>query len=192
MRIDTLRSRALNTARKCVEDSGPEAVKLRSLAESLNCGIGSLYYHFSNKDELLAAIALEGFKELGDSMQSAIQTTNGPKIRAASSAYLDFMRDHLRLYALMYSEDLVLRDPEVRKLEERTFVVFKSSLVEDGFLEGSDLEDVSLMFWAVGRGIASIILDKGNSEPEEALAIARSIIEGLRVFRRLRLPDDIE
>lgn len=191
VRVDTLRSRALSTARKWVEDSGPEAVKLRELAESLNCGIGSLYYHFANKDELLAAIAIEGFKELGRSMQSAGEQTNELRTRGASTAYLNFMRDNLRLYSLMYSENLVVRDPEVRKVEEQTFLIFKKLLAADGFLEEREVEHVSLMYWAIGRGIASIILDKGASDPDEALAVALSITEGLRLFRHFRFPDEL-
>jgi TetR/AcrR family transcriptional regulator, cholesterol catabolism regulator len=56
---------------------------------------GSLYCHFSNKDELLVAVYAEGVRRIGDAVDAAIARRQDPwqRLEAACVAHLDSLID---------------------------------------------------------------------------------------------------
>ncbi len=64
LRVGSLKGKALDAAMRLVELHGVERLNLRDLAAVLGTGPASLYYHFKNKDALLAELAAEGFRQL--------------------------------------------------------------------------------------------------------------------------------
>lgn len=48
--------RMINAALKIVDESGPEALSMRQLAEHLESGTATLYRHFASKDEILVHV----------------------------------------------------------------------------------------------------------------------------------------
>ena len=53
----TLRRRVLDAARGLVARDGAATLQLRLIAAEVGSGVASLYYHFANKEALLAAVA---------------------------------------------------------------------------------------------------------------------------------------
>ena len=64
-------ARIVAVARELAEAEGWEAVTTRRLAESIEYSQPVLYSHFENKDAIVAAVAVEGFAELADTLCAA-------------------------------------------------------------------------------------------------------------------------
>ncbi|HEX2558901.1 TetR/AcrR family transcriptional regulator [Phenylobacterium sp.] len=184
-RVASLRSRGLDAARKLLEEGGPEALHLRAIAGEIGCGVASLYYHFAHKDALLAALAIEGFRELQVRMEKAMESGRYPRrIDAASAAYLRFMHANLPLYALMHSERTLQGSEAVRAAEQGAFASFRRSLEGDARVPAERLDDIALTCWALGRGIAATILASGETDPAAARALAEKVLRGFNFLQR--------
>jgi AcrR family transcriptional regulator len=178
-RVETIRRRALDAARTLLDEGGEEKIQLRALAAKIGCGVASLYYHFADKDELLAALATEGFQEMDAAIARAMDKGRFPrKIDAASAGYLTFMRKNLRLYALMHSDHTLMANEEVRAAERAAFTTFQSSMLDDERVPAERVAEVSLLCWALGRGIASIVLSQGDINEAAARRLAERVLAG--------------
>lgn len=89
--VDSGRSRIIDEAATLFLRHGYEATSLRQLAEVVGMKAGSLYYHFSSKDELLTEILRRGI----DVMQTAFDEA---EMTAAGGPAVDRMGAHVRAH----------------------------------------------------------------------------------------------
>jgi AcrR family transcriptional regulator len=73
MRADARRNRAkvLEAARSCMACDGLDA-QMEEIARAAGLGVGTLYRHFPNKDELVEALAGERFERLAELAREAL------------------------------------------------------------------------------------------------------------------------
>jgi AcrR family transcriptional regulator len=108
VRVRSLREQALDAAMILVEQYGVAGLNLRDLAAALGAGPASLYYHFKNKDALLAELAAEGFRQLNRGFLKAQENPGDrPALYGCCAAYLRFMRERPALYQLMFDEHIL-------------------------------------------------------------------------------------
>lgn len=95
----------VSTARTLAETEGWDAVTIRRLAECIEYSQPVLYTHFRSKDEIVGAVALEGFAELTVALRSAIptETTGRAAVAALAEAYMAFAERHPAVYDSMFS-----------------------------------------------------------------------------------------
>jgi AcrR family transcriptional regulator len=180
----TLRRRALDAARGLLDKGGTEALQLRLVAAEVGSGVASLYYHFANKDALLAAVAIEGWRDLTQKIERARASGKFPhQIDAASAALLTFIRRHPHLYALMQTEPSLSGHVAVREIEQRAFEAFQAALHGDDRVPPDRIEDVARLFWVLGRGIASAV-----HREDDTAAADRLVQTVLRGFAFLLSP----
>jgi AcrR family transcriptional regulator len=180
--VGNLRQRAIQAAHRLLEAHGEAGLGLRAIATEIGTGVGSLYYHFANKDALVAEVAADGFRELSRWMTLAGQSPNGQTaFFNCGHAYLGFTRRRPGLYALMYNERILATQEVARRAEAESFAVFKQSLDSPG-TPGADVEDVALTYWALGRGMASISASLGGSSPGATKTTARRVLRGLELL----------
>jgi AcrR family transcriptional regulator len=166
----SLRRRALDAARGLIDRDGAEALQLRLIAAQVGSGVASLYYHFANKEALLAAVAIEGWRDLAGKIERARASGRFPaQIDAASAALLTFIRRHPHLYALMQTEPRLAAHPAVREAEQHAFEVFQAALDGDDRVPPERIEDVAQLFWVLGRGIASAVHREDDAEAADRL-----------------------
>jgi AcrR family transcriptional regulator len=165
-----------------LETRGEAGLTLRAIAAELDTGVASLYYHFANKDALLAELAIDGFHELGRWMAMAAASPGGrTTFNASGHAYLGFTRHRPALYAIMYDERLQATHPGVRCAEAEAFEIYQRSLENLGIAE-ADVADVALAFWTLGRGIASISGRFSGGSPGAAKQIVGRVMRGLETL----------
>lgn len=180
----TLRHRALDAARGLIDKGGAEALQLRLVAAEVGSGVASLYYHFANKDALLAAVAVEGWRELTQKIERARASGRFPhQIDASSAALLTFIRRSPHLYALMQGEPSLSGSPALREAEQRAFDVFQNSLHGDDRVPPDRVEDIARLCWVLGRGIAAAV-----HMEEDAAEAERMVQTVLRGFAFLMSP----
>ncbi|EKU46102.1 TetR/AcrR family transcriptional regulator [Brevibacterium casei] len=158
-RLDERRAAILAAARTSADSSGWSAVTTRRLAEAIGYSQPVLYGHFpGGKAEIMRTVALDGFADLRQRCQAAIETAietagaeAGPDSRgvveALAHAYLDFADAHPAVYEAMFAEPIGARfaeadnEPELRD----AFTVLAEVIGEDTATE---------VFWGALHGMS--------------------------------------
>jgi TetR/AcrR family transcriptional regulator, cholesterol catabolism regulator len=95
---------------------GFEATSMRDIAGEAGMLAGSMYYHFSSKNELIAAVYEAGVAEIGAAVDTAMARTHTPwtRLEAACVAHLDSLLSD-RAHAAVMTADLGRLDPRLRR-----------------------------------------------------------------------------
>src|SRR5271165_1633824 len=108
-------------SRAILDEDGPDSVGLREAARRVGVSATAAYRHFSNKEDLLASVAAEGFKELAAAMEtSAIESDT---LCAVGLAYVDFALQKRGLFRLMFGP-ILLQRAQYPELDEAAGAVF--------------------------------------------------------------------
>src|SRR5258705_809222 len=80
------------TARRIAEAEGWDAVTTRRLSAEIEYSQPVLYKHFSNMEAIAQSVAVDGFRELAESLSDAKGGATGPEqaLRRIAHAYIDF------------------------------------------------------------------------------------------------------
>ncbi|MFF0112404.1 TetR/AcrR family transcriptional regulator [Streptomyces prasinus] len=94
----------ITAARELAEAEGWEAVTTRRLAERVEYSQPVLYSHFSGKDAIVRAVAIDGFGELAAHLRRARSAAPEPRqaLHAVCRAYLEFATERPALYQAMF------------------------------------------------------------------------------------------
>lgn len=147
--------RIVAAARAIAEREGWDAVTVRRLADEIEYSQPVLYSHFTNRDAIVAAVAVEGFKELTAALRDAASGSTGRNaLKNVALAYLAFALDRPALYDAMFVLPTDLRfaeagtRPELRAGFEALAAVVAPFCVE--------VADVTETFWAALHGVATL------------------------------------
>nr|WP_210311373.1 TetR/AcrR family transcriptional regulator [Rhizobium leucaenae] len=96
--------RIVVAARTIAERDGWASVTIRRLAEEIEYSQPVLYSHFENRDQIVGAVALEGFGELAAMLRAAIRpsSTSKERVEDVAAAYLDFAFARPAMYEAMF------------------------------------------------------------------------------------------
>lgn len=92
------------TARSLAERAGWDAVTTRRLSTGIEYSQPVLYKHFGSMDDIVEAVALEGFGELADTLRAARRNsaTPGDEISRVAAAFSGFAAKNPALYDAMF------------------------------------------------------------------------------------------
>jgi AcrR family transcriptional regulator len=153
----TRRELIISAARRIAEVEGWPNVTIRRLAEEIAYSQPVLYSHFDSRDAILAAVAVEGFQELGAAMEKARKRVrSGNSIEAVAAAYMQFATSFPALYEVMFSLHLSVVFGEVKTPPELKFVF--SQFMELFPRQSAKSEALSKLF--PGRSMKSEILSE--------------------------------
>ncbi len=98
------------TARVLAEREGWEAVTTRRLSTEIEYSQPVIYKHFASMEDLVEAIALEGFSELAEALGEARrQAAPDEAVGAVARAYTSYATEHPALYDAMFTRATQLR-----------------------------------------------------------------------------------
>ena len=143
-------------ARVIAAREGWSAVTIRRLAEEIEYSQPVVYSHFENRDAIVAAVAVEGFRELTTTLREATHpsTDRRKALCDIASAYLAFAFEHPALYDAMFAMPTRLRFAEAdTKPELKDAFAALAAVVTPS---GSDDEVVAETFWAALHGLATL------------------------------------
>jgi AcrR family transcriptional regulator len=148
--------RIVDAARVIAEREGWDAVTIRRLADEIEYSQPVLYSHFENRDAIVEAVAVEGFREIAAALRKAAQDSSGRRdaLTNVATAYLAFALTHPALYEAMFVLPTSLRfattdtRPELRAGFEALAAVVAPFCV--------DVELVTETFWAALHGFAEL------------------------------------
>jgi AcrR family transcriptional regulator len=118
-------------ARAILDEAGPDAVGLREAARRVGVSTTAEYGHFANKGDLLASVAVEGFRELAAAMETG--ATGSDPLGRGGLAYFDFALQKRGLFRLMFGPILGERAkyPELNEAASAVFGLLQRVAVSD-------------------------------------------------------------
>jgi AcrR family transcriptional regulator len=149
------RAQIISAARRIAELEGWSNVTVRRLSDEISYSQPVLYAHFASREEILAAVAIEGFQEIGLALEKAQKRVKpGNTLQSVAAAYLEFAASSPALYEVMFSLSLSVPFGEAATPPELRFAF--SQLLE--LFQGQSLEAevLSELFWASLHGIAEL------------------------------------
>jgi AcrR family transcriptional regulator len=168
----------LAAARQILDENGMQAVGLRETARRVGVSATAAYRHFTSKEDLLASLAAEGFRELAAAMQGATRGAT-PLVRAGL-AYIEFASENPGLFRLMFGPVLAER-AKYPTLQAATAGVEALLLRGVNDLDPRPLDDnhAAMAAWGLVHGLAHLIVDgffpaaRAAAQVEEILAKVR-------------------
>src|SRR5499433_2565105 len=98
------RAQIISAARRIAELEGWPNVTVRRLSDEISYSQPVLYSHFESREGILAAVAIEGFREVGLALEKARKRVKrGNAVESVAAAYLHFAASSLALYEVMFS-----------------------------------------------------------------------------------------
>src|SRR5688572_21567188 len=108
------RSQLLAVAGRLFAEHGYHGLSMEQLADAAGVSKPVLYQHFPSKHELYLALVNDAIEELQSQVRKALEgtTDNQTRVRAAISAYFDFVEDQrfALLFGTAQSSDETVRD----------------------------------------------------------------------------------
>lgn len=145
------------TALQIAQAEGWEAVTTRRLAEAIEYSQPVLYSHFSGKDAIIRAVALEGFAELALALRDARHAARSPRpaLLALARAYLEFAETRPALYDAMFNlAELPFGKPDRPVPLREGFTEFREALAP--FAPVRNVETLGEIFWSTLHGLATL------------------------------------
>ena len=153
------RAQIIRAARQIAESEGWSSVTVRRLADEISYSQPVLYSHFHSREEIVSALAIEGFQEIGLALETAReQKRRVQPIEAVASAYLEFSTSSPALYEAMFSLSLSVpfddaaTPPELHFAFSQILVLFAD--------QGPRAPILAELFWASLHGIAELTRTK--------------------------------
>lgn len=156
-----LRQALLDAAVALIAETGPRGFTLREAARRAGVSHNAPYRHFRDKDDLLAAVATEGFDRLAGAMARAAPRSRPiDRLRRSGLAYVDFAIRWPQHFAAMFDLPWNKLDyPACAAAAERCFgtlLAFVRECQDAGQMTAGDSERYAYQAWALVHGIAKL------------------------------------
>ncbi len=182
-----LKRALIETAVKTIARHGAGSLSLRELAARAGVSPGAPYHHFSNRDELLALIAEEGFARLASQLivaREAAPASASARLEALGLAYVTFAVSSPGYFRVMFHGASKSSGPTQAGL--RAFHLLRDAVVacqEAGQAPKGDPTALVLLAWSAVHGFATLWVDRAL--PFEGLEPQRLAPEIGRLIARM-------
>lgn len=184
-----LRNALVEEGRRMFEENGASELSLRALARRLGVSEAAPSRHFKGKEELLAAIAISGFKQLAEQRKD-IFARHLPALQKAREMMLSYVRYaqmHAGLFDLMTGPRLLQEfvRGDVEATSNISYSYFSDSVfelaLENGW-EKKQLHYLSHAAWSMEHGVAALILGGRIPRTDSNLNTQRMIEFSIDLF----------
>lgn len=169
-----LRAALLSAARVLLDEGGVAAVSLREAARRAGVSPAACYRHFTDKEALLTALAVQGFEEFAQALGQAFRGRR-KSFADMGIAYVEFAVQRPGLFRLMFGPAVADRSRSPALLQA---IQASTTLFEDGLrshtADGSADPLAALQAWATMHGLATLAIDD-MLPGYDPLALARAL-----------------
>lgn len=145
-----------------IAEVGPSGFTLREVARRAGVSHNAPYRHFKDRDDLLAAVAAQGFDELAEEMTGAAaeESDSLKRLKLSGLAYVSFALRHPEHFAVMFDGPVsITKNERCLEASNRAFSVlleFVKDCQTAGTLPGGSTRDRALLAWSMVHGIAKL------------------------------------
>ena len=161
-----LREALLQAAIQLIAEVGPAGFTLREVARRAGVSHNAPYRHFAEREELLAAVAAQGFRELDEAMLKALrhQRSSIARLKHAGLAYVDFALRRPEHFTVMFDAAVSKhKTPDSAQAAEQAFgtlVSLVKGCQDEGRLPSGDVRQFALLAWSMVHGVAKLATAK--------------------------------
>jgi AcrR family transcriptional regulator len=159
-----LRNTLVQIGTEMLIESGEASLSLRKIAQQAGVSHNAPYQHFSDKNALLAAIAEDGFRLLGEAMDMAthdlIDDTPLERLIAVGQAYVAFAIGHPSHLQLMFGSFSSADYPRLAERAHETLqklITIVGEIGAEGQLNDDNIHDVSTAVWMTLHGMSAML-----------------------------------
>jgi AcrR family transcriptional regulator len=191
-----LRETLMRAAETLIGEVGPRAFTLREVARRAGVSHNAPYRHFASRDDLLLAVAAEGFERLRETMAKRMKAGASARERLVLSGcgYVEFALLWPRHFLVMFDLPALLEcDPGKGQIGEGAFQVLLDAITaaqNEGVLPPGDPIPLAWTAWSLVHGIAKLAV--GGNLPlnrQKTLDFTRQAAENLiQGMERPRVP----
>jgi AcrR family transcriptional regulator len=159
-----LREELLLAAIRLIAEVGPTAFTLREVARRAGVSHNAPYRHFRDRDDLMAAVAAQGFRELTLAMVEASARRSDPveRLKRAGLGYVTFALRRPEHFTVMFDAPRSRRKhPESAEAGDQAFATLLGLVKgcqDAGRLPSGDSHQMALLAWTMVHGIAKLAI----------------------------------
>jgi AcrR family transcriptional regulator len=180
-----LREELLAAAIRLIAETGPTAFTLREAARRAGVSHNAPYRHFRDREDLLAAVAAQGFRELTQAMVDAARQRSDAleRLKRAGLGYVTFALRRPEHFTVMFDAPMSKRKhPDSAAAAELAFGTLLGCVKNcqgAGRLPPGDSRQMALLAWTMVHGIAKLAITGRLpfSSSTEVLRFAEFVIE---------------
>ncbi len=179
----------IEEATRMIGESGAEQLSMRGLAERVGVSRTAAYHHFKNKNELLCAIAEQGFygwEKHFDALFNTKPIPLKPWLSDFVQTYIAFAQDHAEQYDLMFGRPVWKRGAPTQSLNAvskkafQRFVAFIREWQQQGiFTRSIDGLRLAQVTWGMLHGMCRLLNDGVYLEGEAVEGMCNAIVKVL-------------
>lgn len=181
----------LHTAAEMFRKHGYEKTSMRAVAQAIDYSAGTIYRYFKDKDELMFAISVNGFRIFYQYLNSVRQIEDPmERLQLLGRQYIRFAIDYPAYYDLMF----IMPDPmnalgdnghwEDGHRSHGVLVEVITSCMEKGHFSGHNAIDLSLVIWGQVHGIVALYL-RNRMEMYTGKTHEHLLSDSLEAFNRI-------
>jgi AcrR family transcriptional regulator len=162
----SLRDTLVDAAVALIARKGPQGFSLREVARRARVSEAAPYWHFADREALLAAVAERGFEELAKGMMEIWSREAEPaeRFRALGIGYVRFALAHPSYLRVMFGSEVPdkAEHPALKAAGERTFTLLVQAITECqavGQVRGGAPEELAVAAWSIVHGLAALLVD---------------------------------
>lgn len=159
-----LRELIMSTAARLFRERGYDKTSIRAIAEEIEYSPGTIYNHFTDKDELLYEVSVRAFDMFFEYI-SRVRSVKDPleRLFKLGETYLTFAIEQPAYYELMFIMSDPMRSINKASWKEglknhKVLTDILRDCQKQGHFEGYDLDNLSMMIWSEVHGLSSLLV----------------------------------
>ena len=181
-----LRDTLVDAAAALIAKKGPQGFSLREVARRARVSEAAPYWHFADREALLAAVAERGFQEMARGMMDIVSRTPDPaqRLGALGVGYVRFALAHPSYLRVMFGAEVPDKaaHPSLKEAGDRTFDMLVQAIAQAqaaGRVREGDPREVAVAAWSLVHGLSALLVDGRLAD------VARSPKDAQRLAERV-------
>ncbi len=191
---------AQHLALETLRAQGDAAISLRALAKQLGVSAPALYRHFSDRETLLAELAIGGFEALRDRLRAVDQKIPRKALIEIGLVYVAFAQEEPNLYRLMFGGRVLPMGahPRLDAAGKRAFQVLENTVAHArqlGYLKPLPVSLITAAAWSLVHGLSQLTIDGhlpgAKTEPMLTEGVLSLLLDGSRSDEQQQSQQDL-
>ena len=157
-----VRRLVLDAAIAIIETDGADSLSMREVARQAGVSHQAPYHYFGDRSGIFAAISEEGFTGLAQAFRDVLETEM-PAAKAGFIAYLNFSREHIGHFRVMFRNDIcgVITHASTQTAADSAFEELRLMVarITGPEIDPNNAFTFATMLWSLSHGLATLVTD---------------------------------